>query len=142
MVLTNASDNLRLHAKLVLEARSKVRDSSFAIASHVGHLSDLVEHVSTGEHKDCEEAETSPELAALDERQEVRVCRDGRSYATKAKDGPGEPSHPVDGSSDRGLGPTLQMAGNPRVDLLGDLRTVAVLDKTPWQQYEGLLTQL
>ena len=50
--LTNGSNDLSLHAQLVLETGGEVADATLSITSHVGHLADLVEHVPTSEHED------------------------------------------------------------------------------------------
>lgn len=58
-----ASNNLALDAELILEASSEVCDTAFAIARDVRWSTDVVEHVARSEQKDCDDAESSPEIA-------------------------------------------------------------------------------
>lgn len=63
--LTHCSYNLCLQSELVLEASSKVAHTSLAVACNIGNLSDMVEHVSTCEQQDCNQADSSPEITVL-----------------------------------------------------------------------------
>lgn len=69
--LTHGSDNLRLEAVLVLEARRKVGDAAAAVARDIRDVPDLVEHVAAGEEQDGDQGDGSPDGAALDDGQDV-----------------------------------------------------------------------
>lgn len=47
--LTDGSHDLRLQAKLVLEPTGKVANAAIAISGHVRDLSNVIEHLTTGE---------------------------------------------------------------------------------------------
>jgi hypothetical protein len=72
--LTHGSNNLSLETKLVLETTGKVRDSALAVACNVRNLADVVEHVATGEEEDGDQADGGPEVAALEDGQDVGGC--------------------------------------------------------------------
>ena len=72
--LTNGGDDLRLHAVLVLEAAGEVANASPTIPCDVRHLPDLVEHVAAGEQQYADEADGGPDIAVLDDREDVRPC--------------------------------------------------------------------
>ena len=47
--LTHSSNDLRLETELVLETAGEVGETALAVVASVGHLADVVEHVSAGE---------------------------------------------------------------------------------------------
>ena len=47
--LTHSSNDLRLETKLVLKTAGEIGETALAIVTSVGHLADVVEHVSAGE---------------------------------------------------------------------------------------------
>lgn len=79
--LTDSSNNLRLHSKLALKATREIADASLTIGSHIWHFPDVVEHVSGGEEKHCNQADGCPEVAALNHRQKVWAshCEKGQT---------------------------------------------------------------
>ena len=73
--LTHRSHNLRLHPELILKPAREIAHPSFTIRHHIWHLADMIEHVPAGEEQDGDEGDGSPEIAVLDDGQDVR-CRD------------------------------------------------------------------
>lgn len=69
--LTHSGDNLRLKTKLVLETTSKVSHTASAVSRHVWHLANVVVHMSAGEKKNGDQADCSPEIAVLDNREDI-----------------------------------------------------------------------
>jgi hypothetical protein len=69
--LTHGSNNLGLHTKLVRETPREIANAAPAIACNVGHLADMVEHMSTCEEEDKDQADRSPEVAILEDRYQV-----------------------------------------------------------------------
>lgn len=69
--LTHGSNNLSLETELVLETTGKVGDSALAVACNVGDLADVVEHVATGEEEDSDQADGGPEVAALEDGEDI-----------------------------------------------------------------------
>lgn len=69
--LTNSSNNLRLHSKLIGKTTSKVADTALAIAHDVRDFTNMVEHVATGKQKNSNQAEASPEISVPYNRQNV-----------------------------------------------------------------------
>lgn len=121
--LTNGSHDLGLQAKLVLEATGKVADTAAAISGNIGNLANVVEHVSAGEEKDGNEADGGPEIAVLDDGQNIRRGSDDDRAQTK-NDGDGRnPAHPVDRTLDRRVRPVSQVSREPCVNLIGRLRS-------------------
>lgn len=57
--LTDRGHNLGLHPVLGLEAVGEVHDLAL-VASHVWYLPNVIEHVSTGEQEDCNQADRGP----------------------------------------------------------------------------------
>jgi hypothetical protein len=66
---------------LVLETAGEVGETTLAIVTSVGHLADVVEHVSTGEEQDKNQADGGPQVAVLDDRKDV-----GRSDGEEGED--------------------------------------------------------
>lgn len=69
--LTHRSHNLRLHPKLILETSSKVADPALTIPSHIWHFANMVEHVSAREQQDRDQADRRPEVAVLNDGQNI-----------------------------------------------------------------------
>lgn len=67
----NGGDDLRFETELVAESTSKVVDAALAVTLNVGCLTDVVEHVARGKEEDSNQREGSPEVAVLEERQNV-----------------------------------------------------------------------
>lgn len=77
LALTQGSNDLRLQTKLILEASCKIADTALAIIGHVWNLSDMIEHVAACEEKDGNQADGSPEVAILNDWQNI-WCGDGK----------------------------------------------------------------
>jgi len=100
----NGRDDLRLEAELVAEASGEVADAALAIARDVRGLADVVEHVSRCEEQDGDQADSGPEIAVLEDWDDVGRC-DG-NYSDGAQCGCGNLRDfgPVGGAGDGGLG--------------------------------------
>lgn len=68
---TKSSYDLRLQAELALEARGNVAHPTTSVASDIRHLANVVKHVSTGEEKDRDQADGSPDVAVLNNGQNI-----------------------------------------------------------------------
>ena len=122
--LTHGCHDLRLHAILALETGGEVADATTAIAGNVGNSSDAVEHVSAGEKEDGDEADGSPDVAALDDGQDIGPGDKAGCQAARQYHRGDDPLHPVDRPLDGGMGTVGQMAGDPCMDLFGALGTI------------------
>jgi hypothetical protein len=117
--LTHCSNDLGLETVLVLEATSEVADTALAVGLHVGDLADVVEHVSAREEQNGDQADGSPEVAVLDDGQEVR-CGDGEEGEDTDDSGCyGNDLHVVDRALDGWVGRVGKMAAEPSVDGFG-----------------------
>lgn len=67
--LTYSGDNLCLQSKLLGELITKVADTTITISSNIRHLSDVVEHMSTSEKEDGDQANSGPDIPILEDRQ-------------------------------------------------------------------------
>ena len=80
---TQRGYNLRLQAILALEATGEVTDTPMSVPCDVGNFANMVEHVPTGEKQDRYQADTSPNISVLHERQHIRRCSHQCSTCTK-----------------------------------------------------------
>lgn len=133
--LTHCSNNLSLKTELVLETTGKVGDSALAVACDVGDLADVVEHVATGEEEDGDQADGGPEVAALDDGENVRSSNGAGGDCSKNGHGGGDDLDVVDGTNDR-RSRTCDMASEPGVNGFGGDDTGAELARD-W--YKGRL---
>jgi len=115
---THGSDNLSLETELVLESTGEVGNTALAVACNVGDLADVVEHVATGEEQDGDQADCGPEVAALDDREDVRESYGASGDGSEDGYGGGDDLDIVDGTNDRRSG-TCDMASEPGVDGFG-----------------------
>lgn len=99
--LTHGSDNLSLETKLVLETTGKVGNATLAVACDIGDLADVVEHVTTGEEQNGDQADGSPEVAALNDGQCVRGSYGESGNGSEDGSGGGNDLDPVDGAHNR-----------------------------------------
>ena len=106
-----------LHAELVLEAGGEIADASMAIARHIGDLADLVEHVTTGEHEDTDQADCGPSISVLDDREDVRPGFGKCASNTERRNNTNSPGDVVDGTFNSRVRSAWQMARNPGLDL-------------------------
>lgn len=116
--LTHGSNNLGLETELVLETTGEVGDSALAVACDVRDLADVVEHVATGEEKDGDQADCGPEVAALDDGEDIRGSDSASSDRSKDGYSSGNDLDVVDGTNDR-RSRTCDMAGEPGMDGFG-----------------------
>lgn len=65
----------------------------------------MVEHMTTDEEEDSDQADGSPNIAVLDDRQHISRCTCQRSANTEDNSHGGGPSKPVEGSLHRGVWP-------------------------------------
>jgi hypothetical protein len=81
--------------------------------------------VAGGKKKDGDQRESSPEVAVLQEREDVGRGDGERGDTSEDGGSDGDDLDPVDGARDLGLGDVGgELAGDPGVDLLSSLRTV------------------
>jgi hypothetical protein len=121
---THGSNDLGLHAELVLKATGKVADTTLTIASNVGNLADVVEHVAASEEQDGDKADGSPEVPVPDHGEDVGPGHVGQAYGAGEEGACSEPLDPVDGALKGRVWAVGGMAGDPVIDLLGGLGTV------------------
>ena len=122
--LTHSSNNLGLHAVLVLEAGSKVSDAATAVTGDIGDLPDVVEHVTADEEKDGDETSSSPDVAVLDDGQDVGPCDERGRQSTDDEGQRRSPAEVVDGALHGRRRTTFHVASEPGVDLFGSLGAV------------------
>lgn len=96
--LTNCSNDLCFDTKLVGESTSEVRDASFSVSSHIWDLSDVIIHMSTGEHKDHYQAQDCPYVSVLEHRKDVWVCYRAEGEDTNHNSHSCDQLGPVEGS--------------------------------------------
>ena len=70
--LTERCHNLRFQTKLGLETVGKVGNSTMAITGNIGNVANMVEHVSTCEEQDGDQADGSPNVSVLNDWQHIR----------------------------------------------------------------------
>jgi hypothetical protein len=74
----------------------------------------MVEHMATGEEQHGDQTEGGPEIAVLEDRNEVGGSNGKEGNATKYGSGDGDDLHIVDGTADTRLGGIGgEMAGDP-----------------------------
>lgn len=72
--LTHGRHNLGLKTKLVGKPSSKVAHTTSAVACNIRDFANVVEHMSTCEEKDENQANTSPDVAVLEDGKKVWPC--------------------------------------------------------------------
>lgn len=102
-----------------MEAGREITNASTAIASHIRDLADLVEHVSTSEHEDTDQADGSPGISVLDDRKDVRPGLGKCAGNSEGRDDTNSPRNVVDRAFHSRGRAARQVASNPGVDLLG-----------------------
>ena len=124
--LTHSSNDLRLHAILILETAGKVTDPTTPVACHIWHFSNMVEHVSAREQQNHDQTDTSPQVAVLNDRHNIRVCHcDEREQSQENSDGDSNFCK-VDGTLDLGIISGWEMAKYPAMYTFRRLRTQEV----------------
>lgn len=66
--LTDSSHDLGFQSKLVLEASCDIADAAMAISNNVWNLPNMVEHMTTNEEENGNQADGSPNVAVLNDR--------------------------------------------------------------------------
>ena len=124
--LTDSSNDLCLETELVLEATGEVGETTLAVVTSVGHLADVVEHVSAGEEQNGDQADGGPEVAVLNDRQNVRCgdCKEGEDTDDSGRYG--DDLHVVDWALDGWVRRVGEMAAEPCVDGFGLVGTGGV----------------
>lgn len=117
--LTNSGNDLCLETELVLETAGKVGETTLAIVTSVGHLANVVEHVSAGEEQDENQADGGPQVAVLDDGKNVgrSDCEEGDD--TNDSSGNSDDLDIVDRALDRWVRGIGKVTAKPRVDRLG-----------------------
>ena len=124
--LTHCGNDLSLKTELVLEATSEVADTTLAVGLNIGDLADVVEHVSAGEEQNGDQADGGPEVAVLNDRQNVRCgdCKEGEDTDDSGRYG--DDLHVVDWALDGWVRRVGEMAAEPCVDGFGLVGTGGV----------------
>lgn len=117
--LTNSGDDLCLETELVLETAGEVGETTLAIVTSVGHLADVVEHVSAGEEQDKNQADGGPQVAVLDDGKDVGRSDSEEGNDTNDSSCDGDNLDIVDRTLDRWVRGVGKMAAKPRVHRLG-----------------------
>jgi hypothetical protein len=117
--LTHSSNDLGLETELVLETTGEVADTALAISSDVGNLADVVEHVSAGEEQNSDQADGSPEVAVLDDREEVGCSDSQECEDTDDGSRDSDDLHIVDGALNRWVRRVREMTTKPCMNGLG-----------------------
>ena len=138
---THGSNNLRLQAKLVLETACKVADAAFSIGRDIGNFANVVEHVSASEEQHSDETEGSPQVAVLQDGDDVGRCNSDEGNSTEDSGRDGDDLDPVDGAGDGRFGSVGgELASDPGLDLLSRLGT-GRCQITSWVFREGRITR-
>jgi hypothetical protein len=117
--LTHRGNDLSFETELILEAASEVADTALAISSDVGNLADVVEHVSAGEEQNSDQADGSPEVAVLDDREEVGCSDSQECEDTDDGSRDSDDLHIVDGALNRWVKRVGEMTTKPCMNGLG-----------------------
>jgi hypothetical protein len=94
--LTDGGNNLRLETELVAKSSSEIAESTFSVSGDIRHFADVVEHVSTGEEQHGDETEGSPEVAVLEDGDDVGRCDGDKGDGAKDSCRDGDDLDPVD----------------------------------------------
>lgn len=124
--LTHGGNDLSLQSELVLETTSEVANSALAIGCNVGNLADVVEHVAAGEEQDSDQADGGPEVAVLDDREEVRRGDGQEGEDTDNGCCDGDNLDIVDRANDGRVRTLREMAAEPCVNGFGLVGTDAI----------------
>jgi hypothetical protein len=124
--LTHSGNDLRLETELVLETAGEVGETALAVVASVGHLADVVEHVSAGEKQDKNQADGGPQVAVLDDGKDV-----GRGDGEKGEDTNDSGCDCndldiVDRTLDRWVRRVGKVTAQPRVDRISLVGTDAI----------------
>ncbi len=115
---TNGRDDLRLEAELIREAAGKIADAILAVAADIRNLADMVEHLAAGEEEYGDQADSSPYVPVLHERDNngMRGAQEGDNseYSCSKDCNTGI----IDRPDNRRSGPVRQLAANPSVHAL------------------------
>lgn len=106
---------------MVLEATCKVADTALAVASDVGNLADVVEHVAAREEEDGDQADGGPDIAVLDDGKNVGPGDKGDSDGSEGHSRASNPPHPVDRALNRRVRTIRDVSRDPSMNLLGSL---------------------
>lgn len=119
--LTNCSDDLCFNTELVGESTGEIRDASPSVSGDIWDFSNMVVHVSTGEHEDRNQAQYRPYVSILQHRKDVWICHSGKGEDTD-HDGYGRDQlRPVEGSRQGGIATRWKMPLYPCVDAFSRL---------------------
>lgn len=121
--LTQRSDNLRLQPELVLEAAGEIAHTSFAVRARVRHFPDMIEHMARGEKEDGEQGDGCPEVAVLNDGEDVGGSNAEEGDDTEAERGDDGDFDIVDRADERRRAGVGELAGEPGVDGFGAVGT-------------------
>ena len=116
---------MSLKTELVLEAASEVSEAALAVVASVGHLADVVEHVSAGEEQDENQADGSPQVAVLNDGKNVWRSDSEEGEDTDDSGCDGDDLEIVDRTLDRWVRGVGKVTAQPSVNRLGLVGTDA-----------------
>ena len=117
---------MSLETELVLETAGEVGETTLAIVASVGHLADVVEHVSTGEEQDKDQADGGPQVAVLDDWKDVGRGDGEECEGTDDSSRDGDDLDIVDRTLDRWVRGVGKVTAQPRVNRLSLVGTDAI----------------
>lgn len=115
---THGSDNLCFQTKLVLEAASKVGETTLAVTRYIRNLPDVVEHVARSEEQDGNEGDGGPEVTVLEDGKDVWSSNGSEGDEAEDRDGGDDQLLPVEGTLEVRGWRVGEMAREPIVDRL------------------------
>lgn len=118
LCLTDSSHNLGFQSKLVLEASCNVAYAAMAISNNVWDFPNMVEHMTTNEQENGNQADGSPNIAILDDRQHISGSTSQRSADAEDNGDSRGPSKPVEGSLHRRVRSIGKLPRDPGMNLL------------------------
>lgn len=118
-LLTNCSNYLRFHSKLIRKATCKVIDTAPAVTSNVRYLADMIEHMPTCKKENCNQTDSGPEISVLENWKNVwRRNREKGEYPHKNSHN-GNESHIIHRPDKLRFWALGKVSINPRVKLVG-----------------------
>lgn len=118
LCLTYSSHDLGFQSKLVLEASCDIADAAMAISNNVWNFPNVVEHMTTNKEENGNQADGSPNVAVLNDRQHISRRTGQRSADAEDNGHGGGPSKPVEGSLHRWVWSIGKLPRDPGMNLL------------------------
>ena len=124
--LTHCRNDLCLKTILARKSSCKVANAPLSIPSHIRDLSDVVEHVATGKEEDGDQADGRPQVAVLDDWQQIWIADTEERYASKHSSRHCYYTDPVYWALYWRMRSVLEVPAQPSMDLLSCLRAAGV----------------